>query len=51
MLENLHRAAREAAHRHVRRALHEKHNVIGFDFIVDLAVNVGHLNFFLKNLV
>ena len=44
LLQNLHRAAREATLRHIHIALHKKNNVIGFYGGVDLGVNVSHFN-------
>jgi NAD(P)-dependent dehydrogenase (short-subunit alcohol dehydrogenase family) len=49
MIEDLHDAAGEAAHRHFRRAFHEQHHVIRFHFIVNPGLHVGHFWLALSN--
>jgi len=42
VVEDLHHLPGEAALRHLRRALHEHHHVLGGDLVLDGRVGVGH---------
>ena len=44
MVENLHDLTGETAHRKIRRAFHEEHDIIAGDFVFDLRLHVGHVS-------